>query len=446
MFDDVLLMQRGGWMAYFGEVGPHGATLVGYLQAVPGAHAYPAGMNAASWMLDVLAGTSSSDGADGAAAAAEQQRSATPTQEGALEGSALQARLLTSAHWVDTAAAALDAACSPSASAEQADAQASAALSTTYAVAFPVQLRALVTRTARSYSRNVSYVFSRIKTCLILNLLFSCVWYKAQQAVDCAPAQDADHFVCLNTPGGVQSIVAIIFITALFTSVVCTTALLPYMMRSRRVLYRERASSMYAPEAYALAHLLVELPWLLLTVFIVITPLYFMVGFTPTASAYFFYILVIWLTVLCFLSLGQWVSALFSTGALAQALLSLLLPLAALFAGVYLPKAQLPDGAATGHPHVHWVWAYYIDPISHAVEALVPSRFHDASRPTTVGHMIRVPRGAGFEEREALQFLRDTRGSRYEDRWSQVGYLVAIAGGMQLFHFYAVRHKVHSAG
>jgi hypothetical protein len=300
-------------------------------------------------------------------------------------------------------------------------------------------------RTARSYSRSLGYVYARIKILFVLNLLFGAVWYKRQQAVDCAPAAHADSFVCENTPAGVQAIVGIIFVNALFVSVVCTTSLLPYMFRERAVLYRERAASMYAPEAHALAHLLVEMPWLLLTVHLVLTPLYFMVGFTPTAPAYWFYLLVIWLTVMCFVWLGQWCAALFSSGALAQAVVSLLLPLAALFAGVYLPKAQLPNGAATGHPHVYWLWFFYIDPVSHAVEALLPSRFYDPTRPSTVNRMIDVPRGAGFVPVDALRVVEATRGSRYEDRWNQVGYLVAIAGGLQVLHLFATRRYVHAA-
>jgi hypothetical protein len=456
-FDDLLLMQRGGFLVYFGPVGPEGAALVGYLQGVPGAHACPAAMNPASWMLDVLAGTDSSTGADGGAAVAAAA---------VVEGEVLKQRLLDSQHWASCAAA-LDTACTP---APGDDAFVFDAL---YARTFGVQLQTVLRRTARSYSRAVGYIFARIKVLFVLNLMFGCVWYKAQQAVDCAPAQHADRFVCNNTPGGVQSIVGIIFINALFgacprnayrarsrscgetltcaihsaaaVSVVCTTALLPYMMRARLVLYRERASYMYAPEAHALAHLAVELPWLLLTVFIVITPLYFMIGFTASTAAYFFYILVVWLCVLCFLSLGQWLGALFSTPAMAQAVLSLLLPLAALFSGMYLPKQQLPNGDANGHPHVFWRWAYEIDPVAHAIEALTPSRFYDAARPSTVQHKIAVPLGAGVQRIDALAFVEATRGSRYENRWNQVGYLCAIFGGLQLFHLYAVRFKVHAS-
>lgn len=412
MFDDVLLMQRGGWTAYFGPLGADGALLVAYLQGVPGAHPCPAGMNPASWMLDVLSQTST-------------------------DGAALKQLLLDSPRGAESRGA-LEAASSP------AEGAVAFTFDSLHARTFPAQLAIVLRRTARSYERSLGYVFARMKIVTTLCMLFATVWYKAMQAVQCAPPQHLDQYVCQNTPVGVQSIVGIIFINALFVSVVCVSALLPYMMRGRAVFYRERASFMYGPEAYSIAHLLVEAPWLLLTVLVCLTPLYFMVGFAATAASYFFYIFVIWLCVMCFLALGQWAAAVFSTGALAQAVVSLVLPLAALFGGVYLPKSQLPNGAANGHPHVYWLWFYYIDPVAHAVEALVPSRFHDMlPYPSRSNHTIAVPSGAGYVNINALTYLEKTRGSSYGDRWNQVGYLIAIACGLQLFHLWAVRFKVH---
>jgi hypothetical protein len=353
------------------------------------------------------------------------------------DGAALKQLLLESPRWAacrDT----LEAACSP------ADGAVALSFDSLHARTFPAQLGIVLQRTARSYERSLGYVFTRMKIVTVLCMLFATVWYKAALAVSCSPPQHADHYVCQNNPTGVQSIVGIIFINALFVSVVCVSALLPYMMKNRAVFYRERASFMYAPEAHSFAHMVVEAPWLLLTILVCLTPLYFMVGFAATASSYFFYIFIIWLCSLCFLALGQWAAALFSTGALAQAVVSLVLPLTALFGGVYLPKSQLPNGAENGHPHVYWLWFYYINPVAHAVEGLVPSRFHDMiSSPSRTNHTIAVPNGAGYANIDVMAFVEKTRGSSYDDRWNQVGYLIAIAGGFQLFHFYAVRFKVH---
>eukprot|EP00455_Lapot_gusevi_P004463 TRINITY_DN11855_c1_g1_i1.p1 TRINITY_DN11855_c1_g1~~TRINITY_DN11855_c1_g1_i1.p1 ORF type:complete len:404 (+),score=108.69 TRINITY_DN11855_c1_g1_i1:55-1212(+) len=60
MFDDLLLLQKGGYMAYFGPIGQNGHLMVDYLQQIPGVPRCPPAMNPASWMLDALSGTNSS--------------------------------------------------------------------------------------------------------------------------------------------------------------------------------------------------------------------------------------------------------------------------------------------------------------------------------------------------------------------------------------------------
>lgn len=64
----------------------------------------------------------------------------------------------------------------------------------------------------------------------------------------------------------------------------------------------------------------------------------------------------VYVCVMSFISLGQTFSAVFSTGAVAQAFLSLILPLCAVFAGVYLPLPQIPNGTDNGHPGLFLRW------------------------------------------------------------------------------------------
>jgi ABC-type multidrug transport system ATPase subunit len=44
-FDDLLLLQKGGHMVYFGELGHDGHKMVQYLQTVPGSRPCPPGFN-----------------------------------------------------------------------------------------------------------------------------------------------------------------------------------------------------------------------------------------------------------------------------------------------------------------------------------------------------------------------------------------------------------------
>ena len=54
MFDDLLLLQRGGWEAYLGPLGRHGREMLAYLETMPGAMSCPRGYNPSSWMLELL--------------------------------------------------------------------------------------------------------------------------------------------------------------------------------------------------------------------------------------------------------------------------------------------------------------------------------------------------------------------------------------------------------
>jgi len=463
-FHDVLLLQKGGWPAYAGPLGQGGANLVEFLSAIPGAHALPENMNPASWMLDVLAGTDSS--AAGWQASVSRSGVHLPLSVKAAdapaeavrhptEGVVLKERLLQSPHWAATMQGPLADACVPAPEATP------FVYNTVFARSFPSQLQILLGRTLRTYSRSIAYVFTRIKTLTVLNMLFACCWYNSQRSVDCAPAKLADKYSCNNTPGGMQQVISIIFINALFSGVISISAFLPFAFRQRPVLYRERAAYMYSPEAHAGAYTLAEMLWCLFTVIWVITPLYFMarcwlawrralltpsqVGFSARASAYFFYIFVIWLTVMCFVSLGQVFVAVFPNGASAQAVLSLLLPMMALFGGVYLPKTQLPNGPANGHPHVYWLWFYYLDPVGHATEALGPAAFADYRRPSSVNHTIRLKTGLTHIDVDALTYFERTHSSRYVDRYHQVAMLIAMAVGLQACQFYAVRFKTHQS-
>ena len=52
-FDELLLLKRGGYCIYFGPLGDESCNLVDYFEAIPGVPRLQAGINPATWMLDV---------------------------------------------------------------------------------------------------------------------------------------------------------------------------------------------------------------------------------------------------------------------------------------------------------------------------------------------------------------------------------------------------------
>ena len=122
-----------------------------------------------------------------------------------------------------------------------------------------------------------------------------------------------------------------------------------------------------------------------------------------------------------------------------QAIIGLVIPLAFLFGGLYLPKPQIPNGAQNGHPHIYWLWAYYLDPISYSLEALVPARFYDQSRPSNVNHTVMTLGGPV----NSYAYVTNLYAVNYQHRWVDIACLVAFVGGLQFCHMRATRVKVH---
>lgn len=53
-FDNILLLQSGGRMAYFGPLGVNSCELIGYLTSIPGIVPPAEGYNPSGWMLEVV--------------------------------------------------------------------------------------------------------------------------------------------------------------------------------------------------------------------------------------------------------------------------------------------------------------------------------------------------------------------------------------------------------
>ena len=158
-FDDLLLLQRGGWQVFFGPLGRRAGKLVEYLRSLPHCPPYPEGFNPASWMLDVLAGTNSSGGGGGAA----------PTP--APPGEGLQAAYFASPEWA-AAEKALDASMTPAPGA------APLAFPSPYASHAPAQFVALLRRSHLTWARNIPMNLGRIAAITFLMVLYGIIYLK----------------------------------------------------------------------------------------------------------------------------------------------------------------------------------------------------------------------------------------------------------------------------
>ena len=401
MFDDLLLLQRGGWQVYFGPLGPAPATtFVGYMESLQatGGKKLPAGMNPASWMLDVLGGTDSSAGPNNAATGK------------LLDGLELKTAFMTSP--AGAAAKAVVAELSAAVPGEE-----MFSFSSPYARSFGVQLWTILVRSHLAHLRDVAYNCGRIGVLLVLYCIFGAIYF------------DLD----ISDEGGVQSMVAVVFMTTIFTGIICMNSVMPVRVRERSVSFRERSSFMYSPVPYSIAHAVMELPWVMLIAIVTVVPLYFLVGMVPTARSLFFHILVNILVSYSFLSFGQFVACVCSTIQTAQAGASAIIPIAFLFGGLYLPFPQIP---------VYWQWAYFLNPVAFAIQSVVAPQFEHigCTGPISAGGncpSITAFRGSFFEQIDTLAYVEQKYDIDFDQRWMAVLFLFCFCVGCQTLHVLA---------
>jgi hypothetical protein len=206
MFDDLLLLQRGGYEVYMGPLGHHGRDIVRYLEAVPGTPRCPKGMNPASYMLDVLLGMDSSTaapgpgvasgGASGDGGASKSAAIATASAADDVAGSLAAraaARDFDYQSWLHGTPAWAAAQATIAAASTPAKGAVPLHFDAIHARSLGVQFTTLLQRTVRSYWRDLPMNWSRFRIVVLLSLLFGTIYYD------------------INTSGvgGVQSAIAV---------------------------------------------------------------------------------------------------------------------------------------------------------------------------------------------------------------------------------------------
>ena len=306
-FDDLLLLQRGGWQVYFGPIGARSAALVNHLSSLPGTPPLARGFNPASWMLDVLAGTDSSGGSGGGSGSGGADCSPAARAGASLTGEQYQAAFFASPAWQGGAEKKLGALCTPSSSDSR-----PVSFASPHARSFGAQWLALVRRQALMYSRNIPMNVGRIAAIVFLCTLFGTIYFNLS-----ARAGDFQ---------GMRTLVAAIFMTAAFSAMLNMDASLPTLIASRSSFYRENAALMYNSGAYVLANFVVEIPWLALIVLSGTSIGYFMIGLAPSAPVFFTHYLATFTLALVLVSFGQSVAATMPSFDTAQAVVGILAP------------------------------------------------------------------------------------------------------------------------
>jgi len=432
MFDDLLLLQRGGYQVYYGPLGAKGRGIVDYLEGLPGTPRCAQNFNPAGYMLDVLSGMDSSGGlktglspsssltdlpAVDAVEAASEVIIVTNSTTGSKGGSSLSASGFQDSYfasdiWRNGLSDTTASLCKPK------EGTSKITFSSSMARSIFSQYFILLQRQHSSQMRNIPMNLGRVGALTFINLLFGTVWFGiAKNASDV---------------GGVQSLISSIFMTVAVGGDMQQQVGAPTIMKSRAPFYRETSSLFYDSIAYSLALVTAEIPWAVLAVITSNSMSYFMFGLSPDASVFFFHLLV-GLTLAAFMiSLGMFTAFLMPSFETAQALgAGVLGPIFFLFGGLFQAPSRMPPAAQ---------WVTLIDPIYYAFSSLISTHFYCKGSDCP---SLTIPLPTGTITVDRYLYIEKSYEVKFDDRWKSLGYIAIGVLVLQSAHFVAARYVRH---
>ncbi|PHH74283.1 hypothetical protein CDD80_3183 [Ophiocordyceps camponoti-rufipedis] len=320
LFDRLLLMQRGGRVAYFGETGPDAAVVRGYF-ARHGAEPEPTD-NVAEFMLEAVGAGSGRRLGDRDWAEVWDD---SPERAAVVE---TVSRLLRSE----------EAGIGGGGGAEPGSASVGR------------QLRVVTTRAIRSLWRSPDYVVTRLLGQLAVALVSGLTFLGLD-----------------DSRASLQKTVFVMFQVTVVPALVIGQVEVLFHHR-RAVAQRETAAGMYPPGVFAAAMAAAEVPVSILCAGLFFSCIYLAPGLSLAAPRAGYQFLMILVTQLFSVSLGQAVAALTPSSRVAAQLDPLLVTVLALFCGVTMPASQMPA--------LFRSWLHPLDPLTRLIGGMVTTALH----------------------------------------------------------------------
>lgn len=197
------------------------------------------------------------------------------------------------------------------------------------------QIKTVQTRTNKAFWRSPNYGFTRLFNHVIIALLTGLMFLQLD-----------------DSRTSLQYRVFIIFQVTVLPALILAQVEPMYDL-SRLIYYREAASKTYKQLPFALSMVIAEIPYSILCAVGFFLPLYYIPGFQSNSSRAGYNFLMVLITEMFSVTLGQMVSALTPSTFIAVLLNPFIIIVFALFCGVTNPKPQIPGG---------WQWLYQLDP------------------------------------------------------------------------------------
>nr|XP_043617466.1 ABC transporter G family member 29-like [Erigeron canadensis] len=374
-FDELLLLKRGGQVIYSGPLGRHSQQIIDYFEAVEGVPKIPEKYNPATWMLEVSSGAAEMrlgvDFAEIFTASTLHQRNKALVKElsvpppGAVD-----------LHF-----------------------------ETQYAQSSWGQFKSCLWKMWWSYWRNPDYNLVRFFFTLLCAVVVGTIFWKIGNKKE--------------NSNDLSAVIGALYASVFFVGLNnCQTAQ-PVVATERTVFYRERAAGMYSSLPYAMAQVLVEIPYVFLQCTYYSCIVYTMISFEWTAPKFFWFFFINFFSFLYFTYFGMMTVSITPNDQIAAIFAAGFYLLFNLFSGFYIPRPKIPGW---------WIWYYWSCPMAWTVYGSIVSQYHDVDNPIVVPGMATNP--------PMSDFIHDYFGFEMDFMGPVAAVLVAFCA------FYAVSYAV----
>lgn len=309
-----------------------------------------------------------------------------------------------------------------------------------YATPLMHQLKIVQKRTNLAFWRSPNYGFTRLFTHVIIAVLSGLTY--------------------LNLDSSQQSLQDRVFV--IFQVTVPLTLILaqvePKFASSRMIFYREASSKIYGQFAFVSSLVIAEMPYSILCAVCFFLPIYYMPNFQFATSRAGYQFLMVLITEVFSVTLGQMVAAI-TPSAFTSALLNPFITTTfSLFCGVTIPKLQIPKFWRT--------WLYQINPFTRLIGGMVVTELHGRTVECTSTELEHFTAPAGHNCGEYMSAFFDRGGAGYiidnvtsaceycaykvgdqfyteldlnfDNRWRDLGIFAAFIGSNLTFLFLGV--------
>ncbi|KAJ8640587.1 hypothetical protein MRB53_017281 [Persea americana] len=335
-FDELFLLKRGGEEIYVGPLGHNSCQLIQYFEAIDGINKIRDGHNPATWMLEVT--TEAREEALGVDFAEIYKNSDQSRRTKALVEELSKPRPGSSDIY----------------------------FSTQFARSFFTQCMACLWKQHKSYWRNTEYSAVRLMFTIFTALMFGTMFWDLGSKT----GKQQDLF---NSAGSM-------YIAVMFLGIQNSTSVQPVVSVERTVFYRERAAGMYSALPYAFGQVTIELPYIFLQTLLYGFIVYSMLSFDWTGAKFFWYLFIMYFTLLYFTFYGMMSVAMTPNQQVAAITSVAFYAVWNLFSGFIIPRPSIP---------VWWRWYYWACPVAWTLYGLIASQFGDVDEVLETGETVR---------------------------------------------------------